>query len=106
MEGPGAIAGARRPGSVRNPRPRDACLCKPCTAEQDAESSAGLCSEEARQAEAQRTERQRRMQLQHEEQLAKERAMAPEANPLCAPTPALAFIFIFAVTCTRVSVNV
>ena len=42
------------------------------------------------------------MQLQHEEQLAKERAMAPEANPLCAPTPSLTFIFICAVTaCAR-----
>ena len=56
-----------------------------------------MCSEEARQAEAQRTERQRRMQLQHEEQLAKERAMAPEANPLCAPTPS----FIFICDCLR-----
>ena len=33
-------------------------------------SSAGSCSEAARQAEAPRTERPRRMQLQHEEQLA------------------------------------
>ena len=62
-----------------------------------------MCSEEARQAEAQRTERQRRMQLQHEEQLAKERAMAPEANPLYATMPSLTFIF--AVTWARVSVD-
>ena len=51
-------------------------------------SSAGLCSEEARQAQPQRAERHRRLQLEMLEQLAKERAMmAPEANPLCAPTP-------------------
>ena len=86
MEGPGAVAGTRRPGGV-------SALPRKPVQDGDAERAwLWVCSEEARQAEAQRTERQRRMQLQHEEQLAKERAMAPEANPLCAPAPSLTFI--------------
>ena len=55
---------------------------------EEEESEEEVSEEEARQAQAQRAERHRRLQLEMLEQLAKERAMmAPEANPLCAPTP-------------------